>query len=68
MMRMDSDASPEYLAVVRGLIGEQKLRTATLLYWSAGKIKAARLREIHPDWTEDQVQETVRRIFLHAVT
>jgi hypothetical protein len=67
-MWMDPDASPEYLAVVRGLSGEQKLRTATLMYWSARKIKAARLRELHPDWTEDQVQEKVRRIFLHAVT
>jgi hypothetical protein len=68
MVRMDPEASPEYLAAMRGLSGDQKLRTAAMLYWSARKIKAARLRELHPDWTEDQVQEKVRRIFLHAVT
>jgi hypothetical protein len=65
---MHSDASPEYLAIMRGLSGEQKLRAATLLYWGARKIKAARLRELHPSWTEEQVQEKVRRLFLHAVT
>jgi hypothetical protein len=62
------EASPEYLAAVRGLISEQKLRTASLLYWSASKIKAARLREPHPNWTKEQVQEKVRSLFLHAVT
>lgn len=38
------------------------------LYWTARKIKAARLRELHPDWSEDQVQTEVKRIFMHAVT
>lgn len=65
---MGSEVSPEYLAALRRLSGEQKLRTAAALYWGARKIKAARLRELHPDWTEEQVQEEVKRIFLHAVT
>lgn len=65
---MASDLSPEYIAALRRMTGAQKLRTAFGLYWSARKVKAARLRQQHPDWTEGQVQQQVREIFLHAVT
>jgi hypothetical protein len=47
---------------------EQKLRIATNLYHSARALKAAGLREQHPDWSEKQVQEKVREIFLYATT
>jgi len=63
-----TDITPEYISMLRGMSGEQKLRSAMALYWTARKIKAARLRELHPDWSEDQVQAEVKRIFLHAVT
>jgi hypothetical protein len=46
----------------------EKLRAAFDLYWTARKVKAARLRQLHPGWTEEEVQERVREIFLHAVT
>jgi hypothetical protein len=65
---MASDLTPEYVATLQRLSGEQKLRTATAMYWSARKLKAARVRELHPDWTEEQVQEEVKRIFMHATT
>lgn len=65
---MASDLTPEYVATLRRMSGEQKLRTAFGLYWSARKLKAARLREQHPDWTEEQVQQRVKEIFMHAVT
>ena len=60
--------SPEYLAALRALTGAQKLRAAFGLYWTARKIKAARLRQQHPDWTDEQVQQRVKEIFMHAVT
>ena len=63
---MASEITPEYLAALRKLDGPGKLRTAAMLYWGARKIKAARLRELHPDWTEGQVQDKVKKIFLHA--
>jgi hypothetical protein len=44
------------------------LRTAFGLYWSASKLKAGRLREQHHEWTEEQVQQKVKDIFMHAVT
>ena len=65
---MASDLSPEYIAALRRVTGPQKLRTAFGLYWSARKVKAARLRQQHPGWTEVQVQQRVKEIFMHAVT
>ncbi len=65
---MASELTPEYIATLRRMTGAQKLRTAFQLYWGARKIKAARLREQHPDWSEETVQQQVKEIFKHAVT
>ena len=65
---MAEDLTPEYIVTLQRMPGVQKLRTAFGLYWSARKVKAARLRQMHPDWTEEQVQEEVKRIFMHTVT
>lgn len=66
--RMASDMTPEYIATLQRLSGEQKLKTAGALYWAARKLKAAGLRQQHPEWTEEQVQEKVKKIFMHATT
>jgi hypothetical protein len=63
---MASTLTPEYLAVLRQMTGAQKLRTAFGLYWSARKLKAARLRQLHPSWNDAQIQQRVKEIFLHA--
>lgn len=60
--------SSEYLAALRRMSGAEKLRTAFALYWEARKLKAARLRKQHPDWSEEQIQNRVREIFMYAVT
>lgn len=65
---MASELTPEYIATLRRMTGAQKLRTAFQLYWGARKIKAARLREQHPDWSEETVQQQVKEIFKNAVT
>lgn len=65
---MASEITPEYVAALRRLSGTEKLRAAASLYWTARRVKAARLRQQHPEWTEDEVQRRVREIFLHAVT
>ena len=65
---MASDLTPEYLATLRRMTGQEKLRSAFNLYWSARKMKAAGLRAQHPDWAEEQIQKKVKEIFLHAVT
>jgi hypothetical protein len=65
-MRQDEEATPEQIAIFRAMTGEQRLRLAEQLYWSARRMKAAGLRAMHPDWPEEQVQREVTRIFLHA--
>ena len=65
---MAEEMSPEYKETLRRMSGEEKLRTASAIYWSARKIKAARLRSLHPEWVEDKIEEEVKRIFMHAVT
>ena len=64
---MAANHTPEYIATLRRMTGAQKLRTAFQLYWGARKIKAARLRQQHPEWSEDQVQQRVKEIFMHGL-
>jgi len=50
------------------MTGAERLQQAENLYWMARKLKLAGLRYHHPDWSEEQLQQEVRRIFLHART
>ncbi len=63
---MSADLRPEYVAALRRLTGAQKLKAASELYWAARALKAAALRERHPDGPEDRVEKEVREIFLRA--
>ncbi len=46
----------------------EKLKLSMRLYWSARRLKASWLRQQHPDWTEEQVQNKVTEIFRNART
>lgn len=48
--------------------GARKLLAAFSLYDAVKKNKAARLRQQHPDWSEQQIRQEVNAIFMHAVT
>jgi len=63
---MGSELTPEYVATLRRMTGEQKLAAASAIYWAARRLKAAGLREQHPKWTEEEIQKKVSEIFLHA--
>lgn len=60
--------TPEQREIYRKMTPEQKLIEAERLYFAARALKAAWLRTLHPDWSEAQVQNEVRRIFLLART
>jgi len=45
---------------------ERRLALAEGLCWMARDMKAAWLRTLHADWTEEQVAQEVARIFSHA--
>lgn len=65
---MSSELTPEYVATLRRMTGQEKLAAASAIYWAARRLKAAGLREQHPDWTEEKIQRRVSEIFLHART
>jgi len=65
-MLADEQASPEQIAALRAIPGERRLHLAEQLYWFARKMKAAGLRCQHPDWSEEEVNLEVTRIFLHV--
>ena len=54
---------PNVIELRRKMPPEQKLATAGKMYLAAREFKAAAVRSFHPDWTEEQVWEEVRRIF-----
>jgi hypothetical protein len=54
--------------VFRRMTAEQKVQAAMQLYWSARNLKAAWIRNQHPDWTPEQVEHAVREVFANART
>jgi hypothetical protein len=65
-MLTDEQPGSEQLKVLRAMSGQERLRVAERLYWSARKLKAAGLRAQYPDWPETRVEAEVRRIFSNA--
>ena len=63
---MGSELTPEYVATLRRMSGQEKLESAIALYWAARELKAVSVRQAHPDWAEERVQREVREIFLRA--
>ena len=59
---------PAQIAAYRRMSVAEKLDLAARLRRTAKELKAAALRDKHPDWDEARVQEEVKRIFLRAVT
>jgi len=56
------------IEIYKRMTPEQKLRICFDLNRSARELKAAWLRKIHPDWSEQKIKDAVREIFLHART
>lgn len=67
-MLSDEQTSPEQIAALRAMTGSRRWHLAEQLYWSARKIKAAGLRNQHPDWSEARLNDAVRQIFSNART
>jgi hypothetical protein len=52
----------------RNLTPEQKLATAGKMYLAARHWKAAALRTFHPEWSEEQIWQEMRRVFAKTRT
>jgi hypothetical protein len=58
------DLTPERIVELRRMTPEQKLEIAQRMYWDARRAKAVELRVLHADWSAEEVQAEVRRVFL----
>ena len=65
-MLPDEQPGSDQIAALRAMAGQERLKVAERLYWSARKMKAAGVRAQHPDWPEAKVEAEVRRIFINA--
>jgi hypothetical protein len=65
-MLADEQPGSEQIAILRAMSGQDRLKVAGRLYWSARKMKAAGLRAHHPDWPDLRVEAEVRRLFANA--
>ncbi len=54
--------------LVRRMSPEEKLRVSESLRHFAWELKAGWLRSQHSGWSEDEVQDEVRRIFANAAS
>lgn len=57
---------PRQREIYKKMSPAEKLEIAADMYHEARRLKAAAIREKHPDWPEKQVQERVREIFIRA--
>jgi len=64
----DEQLGPEQAQALRRMSPAERWRVAHRLYWTMRRHKAAFLRTEHPDWSDQQIGDQVRRIFLHAGT
>lgn len=66
--KVSLEMDPQQKKIYQSMPPEEKLNIALRLYDSARQLKTAALHCDHPDWTEEEVQEKVREIFLYART
>jgi hypothetical protein len=65
---MKDEPSPEQIARYRVMSPVERLRQAQALYWTARRLRAAHERALHPEWSQEQIEAQVRRVFLRAAT
>ena len=61
-----TDGNEAQRQAFRRMTPEQRLRAAFRLYWSARELKAASLRALRPELSEDEIERKVRECFLYA--
>ena len=56
----------EQTKIISKMTPQAKFKVATDLYWSARQLKAAWLTHLHPGWSQQRIDKTVKDIVLHA--
>ena len=65
---MSSRRDSARLKLYRAMAPAEKYRQIMELRAFAWEVKRAGVSSMHPDWTDEQVQAEVRKIFLYART
>lgn len=50
----------------REMTPEERWQAAMRLYWSMRKLKASHVRAQHPEWSDDEIDEAVKRAFMNV--
>jgi hypothetical protein len=58
------ELTPERIAELQRMTPEQKWKIAEQMYWDARRAQAGEVQTMHPDWSKEEVESEVRRIFL----
>jgi hypothetical protein len=66
LMPTDEHLGADQIKILRAMSGQEKLRVAQRLFWTARNIKAARIRTQNPDWPKDRIEAEVTRMFSNA--
>lgn len=64
----DQAAAEVRLSIYARMTPAEKWQEALRLMTTARDIKRAYLREAHPDWSHDEVESALKKIFLYATT
>jgi hypothetical protein len=54
--------------ILKSMKPGEKIRLALRLYYSARKLKFFGIKDLHPDWSDEEVLRKVREVFLYART
>ena len=65
---MNTDAQIIQHDLIKKMTPQQKLDVSMRMYHSAKELKAAWFRQQHPEWTEEEVKQAVREVFISART
>lgn len=57
---------PEQVKIFKTMSAAKKLQLAADFYSSARNLKSQSLRSQHPDWTEEQIRQKTKELFLYA--
>ena len=61
-----STHTPEEIEIYRKMSPQKKLELIKKSYWDARRWKKAGLKAMHPEWTDAQLNEKVRELFLRG--
>lgn len=65
---MSPEATAHYDRALGNMTPAQKLASAEALWYTAWELKVAGVRMQHPEWSDSQIMDRVRQLFLRATT